>query len=185
MNVLLYISSTKSNKNDRKGFTIIELLIVLFLIVVVGGIGYLSLGKQLAREKLLSEGFALANDFNNVKNSAMLQGIRYALKVTSSNTYEIAFYDSLGVRKVLRTSKLSNGRFGVISGISSCPDGSAADVSDGVSFPDNEIVFLPIGVPLSSGCAIITRNPYAVAVSVNPSGQIETFVYIKGSWVKK
>ncbi len=185
MNVLLIESTEKKECRGRTGFTIIEVLIVLFLITIVGGIGYLSIGKHFTRERLLSEGFALANEFHNVKNNAMLQGMRYALKVTSNNTYEIAFYDSSGIRQVVRTSTLSKGRFGVMPGISTCPDGTAADVSDGVSFPDNEIIFLPIGVPLSSGCAIVVRNPYALAISVNPSGQIETFIYIKGNWVKK
>ncbi len=169
----------------RKGFTLIELLIVVFLTVILSTVGYLSISKRLLRERVVSEVMGFANDLNNVKNRALLENRRFGVRIPDSLKYDIIYYDANGNLNLVSQRPLSKVTFGTISGVNSCPDGSAIDVNDGVNFPGNEIIFLPIGTPVASGCVVMHAAGRLGAIVVTPSGDIKSYIRIRGNWVEK
>ena len=172
-------------RERRRGFTILELLVALFIIGVIGTIGYLNISKRLLRERVTSAILGFSNDLLNVKNRALLENRRFGINIIDSLRYDIVSYNDDGTVNLITSKMLPNRVAFGANGISNCPDSVGFDNSDGVSFPSNRIVFLPIGTPTSSGCVVFS-SPYGRgAVVVTPAGDVKSYLYINGGWVKR
>ncbi len=183
--VLLNKKRMGQSRGKLKGFTLIELLIAIAIIGIISGMGYYTYQKQLQRERITNHVHSFSSDIYQAKTKSLMQNIPYGLKMIPPDSYTIFYIDTMGVQHDVIGRKFKYVSFGSLPGVSSCPDGSAIDMSDGINFLSNTIIFLPIGTPLSNGCVVIKRPPYLGAVVITPSGDIQSFIYIKGNWIKK
>lgn len=180
--VLLY---NKNNKSGRNGFTLIEVMVAIVIVAILGGVGYLSVSKLLSRKRLENSIISFANVIQNVKNDALTQSQIRGVKLFVPDTFQIVYFDNTGSINIIMSGKLSYAKFGTISGINDCPDGDPIDMSDGIRFPDNTILFLPIGIARSHGCVVVNDGRNVAALVVSPTGKIDTYINLNGNWVKK
>lgn len=180
--------SNKRVVKYRLGFTLLELLVAIVIVGIISTIGYWSISKRLARERVSSAVYGLANEILNLKNRALLQNQRFGIRFVDNTRYDVFFIDSMGTRQLLATKTLPDGvKFGIPGSIGSCPEGMSPDYGDGVSFPANTLTFLPIGTPTTAGCVVINSPHAAGAVIVRPMGDVAVYVYDKSKkvWIKK
>lgn len=140
-------------RKDR-GFTIIELLIVLFITSILGGFG-LSAYKGAERIELLTTA-------NNIQS--LIRGAQ-AKAYGQENTHIVAFYSTLGECVHINNSKSINKV--IVSGKIKMKK---------TNFPDGKLYFRGKLSPSQGGTIVLTSKSYEVTITVLPvTGRVRIY----------
>ncbi|MDD2464692.1 MAG: prepilin-type N-terminal cleavage/methylation domain-containing protein [Desulfobulbus sp.] len=149
-------------KNDRTGFTLIELMIVLAILGIIAGIGTTTLLNIVPNMRLKSASRDIFSAIMLTKAEAIKRGIFVAVNFDDTkNTFEV-FLDNGGgtdtgngqkdlneIFLIQPTELPKNIEFGPVdlNNDGDYSDSGETNEADGISFPLNTLVFSPKGIP--------------------------------------
>ncbi len=147
-----------------RGYTLVELLIVMALVGVVISIGAMNFAAQMPHDNLRHAASAVVSDLRFTRQTAITKGIENAIEF-SSGAYVLPKYV----------------KFGLSGGVNKPPSGEESGWNaqvDGVTFHDNTATFKPDGVIKSAGTIFLTNTPFGNetrAITVNFTGRVKAF----------
>ena len=90
----LYLRRFKSGKTvDSSGFSLIELMVVIAIVAILGGIGYPALMQTRTNARTRGVASDIFSSFRLAKSEAVKRNINVCLELTAPNTYK-AFLDN-------------------------------------------------------------------------------------------
>jgi prepilin-type N-terminal cleavage/methylation domain-containing protein len=175
------------NRPSDRGFSMLELLIVMVVIVVVAAIGIPSLRNTMAsyRGSAAVQGIAAQLAVGKMRAAAQFTRSRITLD-TGTNTYRREIYD-----KTTSMYQLEGGIQGLGNSVSFGYGGISAPAGGQTTIAQStEIIFnsrgIPVdtaGVPVSTYAVYLNNDERFYAVTINSVGQIATWKYSGSGWI--
>ncbi len=81
-------------KGSNKGFTLVEVLVVLALITVLSTIGYPALMRQISHLRLKRDARSVMSELNAARLKAITQNTKYRVEFTVPDTYTLSVWSS-------------------------------------------------------------------------------------------
>ena len=177
---------------NNKGFTLIEILIVIAIMGVLLGSASLYMGNRSKRARLRADASSLADYMTIARVRAVRDAHSWAIQFDPAhNNYKI--YSSSGEtppaaddwangnETIFRTLSLKKG-VGFGSGHGLRP-GASVDPPDGISFTANRVVFNPNGTSESGTVYLknVDDDTFAIS-SLSTTGRIKVWKNFGGGW---
>ncbi len=192
---------SKEDKAERKGLTLIELMVTLALVTIMVSMGYFSLRNYIVRERVKTTALELKSRIIYVKNRAFATS-RYRGLIPGSDRrgFRSAVLDSLPNHFTFLSSYQfpSGVKFGSIYSVDMSGagiDGTKLPVdgvhTEGLSLPagvpssaDNWILFTPRGTLAwgSKKYVYLTNGNELYGLRISVWGGVDLFVYRGGAW---
>ncbi|MEO0198642.1 MAG: prepilin-type N-terminal cleavage/methylation domain-containing protein [candidate division WOR-3 bacterium] len=177
-------------KNHRKGLTLAEVLLVIFIITILVGIPFWSATGWIRRSRLKNEAIKVRTFIENQRTTAMGMSTRRALvfegrniKVLMENlTRPLPNLDSLV--SVYTNFFSSNIYLGGIPGATGLRGGSID--SDGIMFgqsqQNNTLTFTAFGLVETPGEVYLNDGKNLFCIAINGFGQVKIYRWEGGQW---
>jgi len=186
-----YLSRWRSAAGSDKGFSLVEVLIVLAIMLVFTGTALPNFINLSSRARLKSAARDVVSNMQRARASAIRDRNSWALHFdTATGTYRILSGSggdgtwTDGNETVVDTVALAdtNGvSFG--SGHGARPDEPSADLSDGVSFSNNVVVFSPDGTSASGTVYLKIDGGDTFGVgSTSAAGRVKAWYHYGNGW---
>lgn len=175
----------------NKGFTLLEVLIVLSLTIIMLGTAYYYMGNRGAKAQLKSDARDLASNFNLARVGAIRDSRPWAVSFDTANRRYLLYSDSGeaagseswndGNETVFRTVQLSTLVFyGSQSGMR---PGATSLPASGVSFTSNRVVFNPNGTSQMGTVYVTVPDGATMAVGTqSTTGLVRIWTNLSGTW---
>ena len=153
--------STFSNDQNTKGFSLVEILIVIVILSVLSSIAIPNFIKFQQNRNLQEAVGALMADLKFARQSAMTQGVNYTVTLNPSN----------------ETYRVQGGTYDVTKKVSDF--GSKTQIY-WTSFPYNKVTFQPRGTLVETGTySVLLRNKRdsCIHVNVNLLGRVTKTIH--------
>ncbi len=161
-----------SKANSKRGYTAVELLVVLALVSVVSLLGVVNYADKIPRYRLREASRKLASQLRILRQKAITEG----------KTTEIRFSPGEGTYFLPRSLRINPAvhlprhvRFGVPDGVTKIDGSQYTSIEDSVTFIDDFGRFNPNGSN-KKGTVYLTNAPTrndTVAISVNFTGRVK------------
>ena len=175
----------------NKGFTMLELLIVIAVIGITAAMGFPTFMAQRDQARIKRAGRDLVSHFQMARINAMRDGRIWVIVFdTTGNTYklvdtgadsELNTEDDVTAKEI-KLSDYGDVSYGIGEGVGGRPGGEAPD--DGVSFSGNRVQFLSDGSSLQSGTVYVVNGKgqtFAVG-SITRTGRIKAWADYGQGW---
>ncbi|MBV5329871.1 MAG: GspH/FimT family pseudopilin [Chlorobium sp.] len=182
------------SKNTQKGFTLVEVLIVVTIIGILSAIAVPSFLAWLPNMRIRAEARDLYSNIQRIRSEAVKNNQNWAIVFdTASNSYRIysspgdADWTNLANKILVQTKNFADG---ISFGHGNIPDGNSAANPAG-NFPpdnvgyaaiDNVLTFNSRGVPGESGYVYLqNQNNTVIAIGTQASGAVMLRRHMGGS----
>lgn len=142
-------------KQNSKGFTLIEILLVVVLLVAISLFTFSFWKDFLRKNQLNSAATGIVNDLRDAQQRT----------VTEQVVYLIHFYSSSGEYDLIRINP-TNGNRETVKAVTLSPDISMSSVT----FPSYEVQFNAGGGVSAPGVVVLTKDTLNVTIDVKASG---------------
>ena len=174
----------------NKGFTMLELLIVIAVIGIVAAMGFPTFMAQRDRARIKRAGRDMVSHFQMARINAMRDGRTWVVSFdTAQNKYSLIHAGNDGVLdteddvtvKVITLPEYGDVSYGIGDDVGARPGGDAPD--DGVSFSGNRVQFKSDGSSESGTVYVVNGKGQTFAVgSIARTGRIKVWADYGQGW---
>lgn len=167
--------------SPSKGFTIIELIVVIGIIGIITALAVPNFAGMQRRARVRAGANEIAQDFRQIRERAISCNQIY--QVTSPNLRQYQIMRPSGETKLLRLGQTSGGnlQFGTTGTVIGAPPEDDDGVVGGFDFSGGVLRFEARG-SATAGVAYLTDGRENYAVGVNNLGKVRVYKYDGGSW---
>lgn len=164
-----------------KGFTLIELMVVIVIIGVILLIAVPNFARMQRQARVRAGAQAIAQDFRQIRERALGLSGSFIITSPSSRTYQVLHPD--GHTTLYRLGKTTGGNvyFGATIAVGTPPEANGPIPGNGWDFVTDTLEMESRG-SASKGVAYITNNIEDFAIGVNPLGKIQVYQFENGVW---
>ncbi len=183
--VLLYKIINKQRNPERKGFTILELLVVILIMTILGGMAIWAYRKSLGNETLKNAAIELTQTLENERYKAIERGEQRGVLFVTPSIFTTFKVDSTLAQVPEISSKLPRGlRYGNGGVGVALPVVNIAPAANGIMFSGNACVFNQYGMAVNPGAIVVTGRVGTAGIIVSPAGQIKAYRWEAGIWTE-
>ncbi len=177
-------------KPDQKGFTLLELMVIVAIIGIMSAMAYPSFADYLERAKVKRFGRDMVSSMQMARVNALRDGKQWAIQF-DGNEYRVLSDrgddgdwntgDDVLEKRITVADYGRNVTFGSAYG---ARPGATSDPADGVSFTGNRVIFNSDGTS-KSGTVYVTNgrgDTFAVG-SLSTTGRIKTWINWGNGWI--
>ncbi len=167
-------------RSRSKGFTIIELMVVIAIIGIIMAITIPNFSALVQRQRIRAAAGQIAQDFRQIRERALAMSQEF--QVTSPSPYEYQVVHPSGRVSMYKLGQTSGGKlfFGTTNAAGAPPEDDDG-VPGGFDFPLGTLFFESRG-GASRGVAYLTDGHQNYAVGVNSIGKVHIYKYENGVW---
>lgn len=176
----------------RKGLTLAEVLLVLFIIAVLVAIPFWGGSRYIARNRLRNEAIKIKIFLEDQRTTAMAMSTRRGIEFTGGGYDVIIKIENLNHPQPNLDSLYAqfpgyisrNVRFGGLPGAQALGGGTIE--ADGITFTQNRVIFTAFGLCETPGEIYINDGRNLMCISVNSLGQVRVFRWAGGgAWYEE
>ncbi len=172
----------------RKGFTLIEMMVVIGIIGVIIALAVPSFGAMQRRARIRAAAQEIAQDLRQIRERALSTSIPHQIGFNPGTREYVVIYISNGVpvQKSYRVAQATGGNinFGCVAGVTGHPpEGwNDAPAGNGIDFPPNDTLTIDNRGGATRGVIYITDNVDSYAIGINTLGRVKIYRYGNNAW---
>lgn len=168
----------------RKGFTLIEMMVVIGIIGIIAIIAVPNFAAMQAKSRIRAGAYEVAQDLRQIRERALSMGREFAVDRVDERTYSVTSPNGNVYTYRLGGSTGGNLRFGVgptyTGGLP--PEANGAVPTSGFDFLPTGTLILNGRGGANHGVIYVTDNKHNYAIGINSLGKVRIYQYGNGSW---